>query len=352
MAINNISCTDYTVHFEDWDGLKAIVQDEQYSKVICIADDNTAAHCLPVLENGIGSKLDVIITKAGEKYKTINTCSKLWDELVHLGADRHSLVINLGGGVVGDMGGFCAATYMRGIPFVQVPTTLLSQVDAAVGGKLGVDHNGHKNMVGLILNPKAVFVFPEFIQTLTHRELFSGFAEMLKHALITDRDVWDRLKKINPLQHNQWHTDIYESIEIKNKIVAQDPKEKGLRKLLNYGHTIGHAIESQNLHTPYPLLHGECVAIGMLCEAYISQQRNMISSEDLADITQVIIDLYDHHPEAIMDIPELLELMKHDKKNRSGKILCTLLVGIGQGKINCEATEEELVAAMKYYQEL
>lgn len=347
-----IVCDDYNIYIEDWDALKSDIKSKNYSKVICIADDNTLEHCLPVLENRIGEKLNVIVLKAGEKYKTLDTCSKVWNELLHLGADRHSLVINLGGGVVGDMGGFCAATFMRGMDFIQVPTTLLSQVDAAVGGKLGVDHGGYKNMVGLILNPKAVFVFPEFIQTLENRELFSGFAEMLKHALISDAAVWQKLKQINPLIYNDWQDEIHQSIMIKNNIVEQDPTEKGVRKLLNFGHTIGHAIESQNLHTPYPLLHGECVAIGMICEGHISMSRGMLFQAELDEIVQVVLDLYDHHPEAIMDEDELVELTKHDKKNKGNEVLCTLLNGIGEGVINCAITEEEMRAAMRYYQQL
>ena len=169
----NIECKDYTIHFNSWDQLSTSINNDNYSKVICIVDDNTQSHCLPILEQKIQRQLNIIIIKSGEKYKTIDTCTKIWKEMMHLGADRYSIVITLGGGVVGDMGGFCAATYMRGMSFVHIPTTLLSQVDSAVGGKLGVDLDGYKNMIGLILNPDAVYIFPEFIRSLPNRELFS-----------------------------------------------------------------------------------------------------------------------------------------------------------------------------------
>lgn len=348
----NITCKDYTIYFDSWDEISKSINDGNYSKVICIVDDNTQNHCLPRLEQMIKGQLNVIMVKSGEKYKTIDTCTKIWKEMMYIGADRHSIVITLGGGVVGDMGGFCAATFMRGMSFIHVPTTLLSQVDSAVGGKLGVDLNGYKNMVGLILNPNAVYIFPEFIKSLPNRELFSGFAEMIKHALISNHDLWNDIKAINPLTHKDWTEDIYKSINVKYLITEEDPLEKSIRKKLNFGHTIGHAIESENLKNEFPLLHGEAIAIGMICECHISYQKGFLAVEVLNEISQVVLDLYDRHPDAVTNIKDIASNTKHDKKNKGGVIKCTLLKGIGNAIIDQEISQSEIHKALLFYMEL
>ncbi len=345
----NIECKDYTIYFDQWDQLSRSINEDNYSKTICIVDDNTQNHCLPILEQKLNQQLNVIIIKSGEKYKTIDTCTKIWKEMMLLGADRHSLVITLGGGVVGDMGGFCAATYMRGISFIHVPTTLLSQVDSSVGGKLGVDLNGYKNMIGLILNPNAVYIFPEFIKSLPNRELFSGFGEMIKHALISDKNLWSQINAINPLTHADWKEDIYKSVYVKYKITEEDPLELSIRKKLNFGHTVGHAIESENLKNEFPLLHGEAIAIGIICESHISYQKELLSLEALEEITQMILDLYDRHPESILDINNIISNTKHDKKNKGGITRCTLLNDIGSAVIDQKITENEIKLSLQYY---
>lgn len=352
LTASKIKCSNYTIFFNDWDQLSENINGKDYSKVICIVDDNTQQHCLPILEQKIDRQVNVIIIKSGEKSKTIDTCTKIWQEMMHLGADRHSLVITLGGGVVGDMGGFCAATYMRGIAFVHVPTTLLSQVDSAVGGKLGVDLNTYKNMIGLFKNPDAVYIFPEYISSLPNREVFSGFAEMIKHALISDNDLWSELKTINPLIHSDWSDDIYKSVLVKHGITEEDPLEQSIRKKLNFGHTIGHAVESENLKNEYPLLHGEAIAIGMICECHISYQKGLLSQKILDEITQTILDLYARHPDAVKDIEDIISHTRHDKKNKSRKVRCTLLTTIGNAIIDQEITEDEMQKALIYYSEV
>lgn len=347
-----IECKDYSIYFDDWDQLSATIKNSNYSKVICIVDDNTEMHCLPLLENKLDSSLNIISIKAGERYKKIDTCTKIWKEMMHIGADRHSVVITLGGGVVGDMGGFCAATYMRGIDFVHIPTTLLSQVDSAVGGKLGVDLDGYKNMVGLIKTPTEVHIFPQFVNSLPVRETLSGFAEMIKHALIADHLLWKDIKSINPIDTNDWNEAIYNSVLVKHNITEIDPLEQSIRKKLNFGHTLGHAIESLNLKADFPLLHGEAIAIGMICESHISFQKGMITREELSEIVDFIFDMYDHHPEAVVDVEAILSNTKHDKKNKSGVVLCTLLSGIGVAEYNHPIDDDEMRAAIAYYAEV
>ena len=348
----NIECKEYTIYFDSWSLLSKAINDGGYSKVICIVDENTQKHCLPILEQKIQRDLNVILIKAGEKYKDIDTCTKIWKEMMHLRADRHSIVITLGGGVVGDMGGFCAATYMRGMSFVHVPTTLLSQVDSAVGGKLGVDLDGYKNMIGLIKNPDAVYLFPEFINSLPNRDLFSGFAEMIKHALISDKNLWTEIKAINPLSHKDWKEDIYKSVYVKYEIAEEDPLEKTIRKKLNFGHTVGHAVESENLKNEFPLLHGEAIAIGIICECHISNQKGLLSKESLEEVTEMIINLYDRHPESVIDIDNILSNTKHDKKNKGGVVRCTLLTDIGSAIIDQEISDSEIKNAIEYYRNI
>lgn len=352
LITQKIDCKGYTIYFNDWSQLNLSICNTKYSKVICIVDDNTQQHCLPILEQKIDRPLSIIIIKAGEKSKTIDTCTKIWKEMMLLGVDRHSLILTLGGGVVGDMGGFCAATYMRGIDFLHIPTTLLSQVDSAVGGKLGVDLNGYKNIVGLIKNPDAVYIFPDYVQSLPNRELFSGFAEMIKHALISSADLWAEIKSINPLNQNDWTHDIYKSVLIKHGITEEDPLEKSVRKKLNFGHTIGHAIESENLKKAFPLLHGEAIAIGMICECHISYQKGLLAEDVLTEITKSILALYARHPEAVEAVNDIIPHTRFDKKNRDGKVKCTLLTGIGAAIIDQEILEDEMRMALEYYRDV
>jgi 3-dehydroquinate synthase len=274
--------------------------------------------------------------------------------MMALGADRHSLCINIGGGVIGDMGGFCAATFMRGITFIQMPTSLLSQVDASVGGKLGVDFHNCKNLIGLIQQPSMVFIDPQFLDTLPPVELRSGYAEMLKHGLIADHSYWNMLKGGYPStnDHSFWISQIKRSIDIKKGITSKDPYERGLRKILNFGHTIGHAVESHYMQSLTPLLHGEAIAIGIICESYISYSRKMITKDNLLDISKHIQSLYDHHPEYLQETDSIYAYMQKDKKNKSGKIRMSLLDGQGSCTFDIEVDFVAITGALDHYKHL
>jgi 3-dehydroquinate synthase len=275
---------------------------------------------------------------------------KLWEELSHLDGDRKSLLINLGGGVLTDMGGFVASTFKRGIDFVNIPTTLLSMVDASIGGKTGVDLGSLKNQIGVINQPQMVLIFPEFLQTLDERQTKSGFAEMLKHGLIQDKDYW------NELTNNGNFTDpacIQKSIAIKNEVVLQDPTEQGLRKILNFGHTLGHAIESYCLDNPNKrtLLHGEAIAAGMILEGYLSHELRGLSRLDVNDIKNGFLAHFNRVEFTSEDIDAILQLLKYDKKNSHGNVNFVLLQAIGDAVTDIKVPEELFPKAFAYYKE-
>ena len=304
-----------------------------YSKIGILVDENTNEFCLPLLSK---LKKSVIIEiESGEENKHLDTCNLIWKELTKNCFDRDSLLINLGGGVIGDMGGFCASTYKRGIDFIQIPTSLLAMVDASVGGKLGIDFNGLKNQVGLFSNPKLVIINPKFLETLAENELKSGFAEVVKHALIRDKNLWNYLKN-NPFQDLDWEEIIESSVQIKNKIVMSDPKEKGERKKLNFGHTFGHAIESYYLQKGTPILHGEAIFMGIILESEISS----LSVLEKNDIKNYILSNFSlpYTPSK----SNLLNFLRNDKKNFEEKINFSLLEGIGDCTINNLFSEDEL----------
>ena len=323
-----------------------------YSKVFVLVDENTKTHCLPLFKTLCKYPIDdILCIKAGEVYKTIDTCTKAWIQLSEMGGDRKSLLINLGGGVVTDLGGFVAATFKRGIDFINIPTTLLAMVDASVGGKTGVDLGNLKNQVGVIEQPEMVLIFPEFLKTLGKRQLNSGFAEMLKHGLIMDNTYWDHLcaESGDACQQEQIQT----SIKIKGAIVAKDPTEKNIRKKLNFGHTLGHAIESYFLEATdrTTLLHGEAIAIGMVLEAYLSHKLTGLSKIELDEIKRNFAKHFDPVKFSKSEIETILELLKHDKKNEHGNINFVLLSNIGDAVIDVKVSQEFLSESFLYYME-
>ena len=326
--------------------LAEILNAGNYSKAVLLVDANSEKFCLPQFAS---IDLPIIRIEPGEQQKNIRTCEYIWQQMMALGMDRHSLLVNLGGGVIGDMGGFCAATFFRGIPFVQIPTTLLSQVDASIGGKLGIDLNWVKNAVGVFKNPLAVVVDPQFLKTLPDAELRSGFAEIIKHALIADAVLWNQLKEIDRLDGVEWEPILEASLRIKRDVVVEDPFEKGRRKVLNFGHTIGHAIESFVLSAGKPLTHGEAVAAGMVAESYLSSKYLGLEAACLDEIVQVIKRFYPpiHFTEG--DYDALLGLMKKDKKNRAGSISFTLLPAIGQASFDQFVSEDSIREALDFY---
>lgn len=329
-----------------------MIRERHYSQLFVIVDENTEQHCLPLLQEKTGlDNLQRIRISAGELHKNIDTCQFIWRSMMQANADRKALTINLGGGVIGDMGGFCAATFKRGMDFVQVPTTLLSQVDASIGGKLGIDFQDVKNSVGLFANPQAVFIDPSFLQTLSQREVRSGFAEIIKHALIADLDQWKTLLAQPDLSAIDWSALIVPSLKIKQKIVEQDPFERGLRKALNFGHTIGHAVESHALTSPEPLLHGEAIAIGMIAELYLSHQQLGLPMASTRQATQFLLSRYDRYIPDADATQRLIALMYNDKKNEGGQINFSLLPQLGQVEVNQACSEASIADALRYYRE-
>ncbi len=329
---------------------KSFIKDKQYSRIIIIVDENTSRDCLPILLKKINIETPIIIQiQAGEVHKTIETCQKIWQKMMEKGVDRRGLVLNLGGGVIGDMGGFCASTFKRGIDFVQIPTTLLSQVDASIGGKLGIDFGEIKNSVGIFRNPQAVLIDVQFLKTLSSREVRSGFAELIKHALIDDLKHWEELSKIDDLNVVDWNVYLKNSLLVKKCVVEEDPFEKGWRKVLNFGHTIGHAIESIALKTNTPFLHGEAIAIGMVCESWLSYKEAKLPKKELDFITQFILKLYAHHPLKEEQFDDYIKLMQNDKKNENSLINFTLLEEIGTPKVNQNCSDDLIKNSLKYY---
>lgn len=326
------------------------LRSKKYAGWVVLVDEMTEKYCLPRVQKLIGNdKITTIKVPAGERHKHLDTCRFIWEEMFRAGVGRRWCMLNLGGGVIGDMGGFAAATYKRGIDFVQIPTTLLSQVDASVGGKLGIDFYEVKNSIGVFQNPQAVWIDPAFLHTLSAREVRSGYAEVIKHALIADAGQWDKLKNITDLEAVDWQSIILASVAIKRDIVEQDPHERGLRKALNFGHTIGHAIESHWLPTDDRLLHGEAIGAGMIMEAWISTQRDQLTSRELKEITDYILAIYGHQsiPEKIF--PKLIDLMRQDKKNDDERINFTLLAAIGQATVNATAEVDVIKEALRFY---
>ncbi len=301
--------------------------------IFIIADKNTAQHCLPILLEQVPllNRAYQIIVKPGEENKTIQTCEVIWNQLAVMGANRYSLIINLGGGVVSDLGGFAASTFHRGMAYINIPTTLMAMIDAGIGGKTGVDLASLKNLVGLFSHPAGVFVWPGFLKTLPHRYMLSGYAEMMKHAAIADVDFWKKLLKMPMALTKTWDDQIYHAALIKCKIVNGDPMETGSRRLLNFGHTIGHAFETYSLrHDESPLSHGEAVAMGMICEAYISYRMVDFPHPQRDELIKNILLNFDHYNIDTSAIDELVEITIYDKKNQNGNVMLTLVKEIGK----------------------
>ncbi|NQW76373.1 MAG: 3-dehydroquinate synthase [Cytophagales bacterium] len=320
-----------------------------YSHIAILVDEFTNKYCLPIIEDLLPSNFTKILIKSGEHHKNLATCERVWDRMTNANMDRHSLLVNLGGGVIGDLGGFCASTYKRGIDFIQIPTTLLAQVDASVGGKLGIDFHGLKNHIGVFQLPKAVLIDPKFIDTLSIQQKKSGFAEIIKHCLIRDEKEWNSISQ-QSFEELDLSKLIAHSVAIKEAIVLEDPKEAGLRKILNFGHTLGHAIETYLLDKgKRKILHGEAIAIGMIVEAFISHQRDLISLQELEEIESYLFENYGRvklHPE---EISKIIALTAQDKKNKGKEIRFSLLTGIGDCGYDIPVSASEMKKAIQYY---
>ncbi|MFT4790846.1 MAG: 3-dehydroquinate synthase [Arcticibacterium sp.] len=344
-----------SVHFskEAYAYLNTHLALSNYSKIFILVDENTHEYCLPAFMSELSGdySYEIIEIVSGEINKNLDSCLQVWKVLSELGADRKSLMINLGGGVITDMGGYIAASFKRGIDFIHVPTTLLSMVDASVGGKTGVDLDALKNQIGIIKEPVMVLVIPDFLKTLEERQIKSGFAEMLKHGIIEDPIYWQEISKTT--EYSTLEKSIPRSIQIKARVVIQDPFENNIRKNLNYGHTLGHAIESCFLEkgAEKMLLHGEAIAAGMILEGYLSHRVTGLPLEQLEQITQVFKQHFKKINFSKEDIDTSLELLKFDKKNSHGEIRFVLLTKIGEPVSDILISEDILREAFKYYLE-
>lgn len=348
-----IKLDDYGIYIGPLsESLSGVIDLIHNSKLVVIIDCNTKEHCYPVLKELLTDEVLFIEIKAGERHKNIDTCQIIWQQLMDAQVGRDALLLNLGGGVIGDMGGFCASTFKRGIDFLQIPTTLLAQVDASIGGKLGIDFGSLKNSIGLFNNPKAVLVDPAFLGTLPNRELRSGYAEVIKHSLIGDAEQWEYLSTITQLGVADWSEIIPSSLLIKKRIVEADPLEKGLRKALNFGHTIGHAVEGFALHTEEPLLHGEAIAIGMLCETFLSHKILNLPIQDVQRISRYLLQIYGHRQLNTDCYSNYLELMRNDKKNEKGKINFSLIEAPGAARVNQTCSTALIKESLDFYNAL
>jgi len=332
------------------DDLAGFLNRQDYSQLGLIMDSNTQEHCYPLIDSKLPAHRTFAFT-AGEINKNLDTCTQIWQWMTDCGFDRKALIINLGGGVTGDMGGFCASTYKRGVRFINIPTTLLSQVDASVGGKLGIDFNGFKNHIGVFAEPIAVLISDEFLKTLPEVELRSGYAEVVKHGLIQNADYFSCLKT-QDWQDQDWKTLIEKSVSIKKSVVEKDPKESGLRKILNFGHTIGHAFESFYLDSDKHLLHGEAIAIGMISEAFLSNKKSGLTSDELEQITNLFLGVYGKIEIPAADVDAIVALCSQDKKNDSERINFALLRKIGHCEYDITGSATEIKEAIAFYQSL
>lgn len=337
------------VHISSIDNeiFKQLIQSYEPDQIIAIVDENTVGF-LEDIHLITDINIDAIQLPSGEEYKNIQSLAGIWSDLTDNNFRKNGLIINLGGGVITDLGGFAAATYKRGVDFINIPTTLLSMVDAAIGGKTGIDFFDFKNQIGVIKDAKAVFCDVAFFESLPTDELLSGFAEVIKHGLIADEKYW-RYCVGTPYAELKWSKVVKGSIEIKGGIVERDPEEKGERRLLNFGHTIGHAIESLRLEQQKPIHHGFVVAAGMIMEAHISMQKGLLNQVSFDKIVSKIDVLFKRIAVAQHEIPSLLEKMLNDKKNTSAEINFTLLKEIGEGIFNQTASKEEIGKAIEFY---
>lgn len=340
----------FTNHVDEL--LKSFIDDMQPSNVLVLADDNTARQVLPRLPSL--ATATAIVIPAGDCHKTIDTTCQVWQQMEVAGATRNSIMVCLGGGVVTDLGGFAASTFKRGIPFINVPTTLLAAVDAAAGGKTGINYSGLKNEIGLFSHARQVVVSTIFFDTLPQQELLSGYAEMIKHALLTSREDFFELTELEPATVD-WCEKlplVETSVNIKNRIVAADPHEHGLRRTLNLGHTAGHAMESLALQRGTPVTHGHAVACGLVAEAVLSHMVFKFPTDLLNRLAAFVRDHYGPVRFTCNDYPALLQFMHHDKKSRSGEINCTLLRLCGDAVIDNVVSDDDMSTALDIYRDL
>ncbi len=343
-------------HLENTAFQQLITTTYKNTRKVIIVDENTHDCCLEYVITSFASLEDaeVMLLPAGEENKVMEVCFQVWQALSEYGISRKDLIINLGGGMVTDMGGFIASVFKRGVDFIHIPTSLLGMVDASIGGKTGIDVGPYKNQLGTFADPRAIFIDPRFLFSLPSEEIVNGFAEMMKHALIADAEHWKLLRNIRPdllLEQDNLTELIAHSVRIKSEIVEKDPTEKGLRKLLNFGHTIGHGIEGFYLESESPIAHGHAVALGILSESYLSFKAGGLTSEELSGIIPMVVTNYPalHSDEGSRK--RMLELMYNDKKNSGNRILGVLLNGLGAAVLDQEFKESDILEALMFVED-
>ncbi|PIE50729.1 MAG: 3-dehydroquinate synthase [Flavobacteriales bacterium] len=336
----------------DFSHLNTYLDQNTFSQLFILVDENTHQHCLPILLSNLATDIpfEIIEIEAGEEMKNINTAIMIWEILSEFKADRKALLLNLGGGVITDLGGFVASTYKRGISFIHLPTSLLGMCDASIGGKTGIDLGSLKNMVGSFTFPEQIFVYPNFLRTLPQKELQSGFAEMLKHGLINDKVHFQSLTELEYLNAEEIMPLISPSMSIKHKIVEKDFKEQNIRKILNFGHTFGHAIESLFLDKGQPITHGEAVAIGMIMETHLSYLENLISEEESDQIIRTIKKYFPLYSIDEFSDEQIFEKMQNDKKNQRHNINFTLLKSAGEAVFDMYPSKKNIFKSICFYQ--
>jgi 3-dehydroquinate synthase len=346
-----IKSNGYSIYIgkDTFKSLNAFLSKSSYSSYFILCDENTLQYCLPKLITSCPRlrAAEIIEIEAGETSKSLEFSANIWQTFIENKADRNALLINLGGGVVSDLGGFTASVYKRGIDFISIPTTLLSMADASVGGKNGIDFLNLKNAIGTFAQPKAVFISTDFLMSLSERHFQNGLAEIYKISLISDKKFW-ALHTVGLSAE----TLVEKSISLKNKIVLKDPYDKGIRNILNFGHTLGHALESLLLGSENELLHGEAVIIGMLMESHIALQKKMITKQEFAEISALF--QHDFKLQDISKIPfqHIIEQIKNDKKALKNKFRFALIDRIGSCQYNIEVTETQIKKSIDYYNAL
>lgn len=327
----------------------------QYSQLILLTDTQVRRLCLPILKREVSlfKKIRIIELPSGESYKNLKSCQHIWKKMMQWNVDRDAIMINLGGGVIGDIGGFAASVYKRGIRFIHIPTTLLAMTDASVGGKTAIDFMSYKNIIGVFAEPDYVFICPAFLHTLSFRQLMSGYAEMVKHALVGSASFWEELQAVNPATVDNWLPLIQRSVSIKERIVSKDYRESGARKVLNFGHTIGHALESHALNNRHKLLHGHAIALGMIAEAYLSVELGYLSSQTHEAICAYLLPHYaPYGRHKTISFNALRPYLYQDKKNKNGSLRFSLLKSPGSPVWDIACSEQDVKNALRYLREL
>ena len=340
------------IELNSTNALQLFFKEHTYSRVFILTDVNTEKYCLPIASKIFREWVkdyEVIGVPDGEDSKSLESCGIIWDNFSKLKADRKALLVNLGGGMITDLGGFAASVYKRGIDFIHLPTSLLGMIDASLGGKCGINYLSYKNQLGVFNYPKACFIFTDFLKTLNHNEIKSGFVEAIKHALIADKTYFELLK--TALKQEEWWNEqiIEKSILIKSSIVEADTFENNVRKRLNFGHTVGHAIETHFLEKRKPISHGIAVAIGIICETYLSHKVNKLDYEELGEIIHFITEHYSLPSFSRQSIGEIITYMEQDKKRLENKHQMTLLASIGECSIDQEVNDDLVAESLDFY---